>query len=119
MRKYEAIDLIKLHEKGSSNGWNQLLDKCVNNNDINGLAVLMYRVQAGMDDLVKSKLNIETYNIFFARLIKSLEETARLIIRKKHPLPPDNPKSPNTLEMIAAKRKRDDELARFFKEASY
>lgn len=119
MRKFDAIDLVKLHEKGSNNGWNQLLSKCVDNNDINGLAVLMYRVQAGMDDLVKAKLNVPTYNVFFTRLIRSLEETAKVIIRKKYPLPPDNPKNPNTLEMIAAKRKRDDELATFFREASY
>jgi hypothetical protein len=79
-----------------------------------------------MDDLVKAKLNTEPINIWFCRIVKSLENTARQIIRIKHPLPQDNPlwikdharlKEHKTLEQV--KKHRDFELAKFFRYSSY
>ncbi len=120
-RKYEAIDLVKLYSKGSNNGWNKVLDECFLRSDINRLAKLRYGIQAGMDDLAKQGLNKEAIVIFFIRLNRSIENTAKQIIRKRHPLPQDNPliADKHDPKYLDAKRKRDRELAVFFKTSAY
>lgn len=120
-RKFEAIDLMKLHSLGSANGWNKILDECLLNSDINRLAKLRYQIAAGMDDLAKQKLNTEEMCVWYIRLNRSLENTAKKILRAKYPLPGDNPmeKETNTLKALEQKRKRDYELQQFFKKSSY
>lgn len=122
MRKVEAIDLMKLYSKGSTNGWNEYLSKCYSNRDINSLARMRYSVQAGMADLAKKKLNTDDINIWFCRIIKSLEITAKRIIKAKYPLNLDNPllaKNAKFSDELKIKRKRDQELAKFINESSY
>lgn len=122
MRKYEAIDLLKLYTQSNHSIWNSMLTECLKNHDIRRLIAIRYGIQAGMDDLVKAKLSTEKIEIFFLRLNKSIEDTVRAIVRQKHPLPNDNPLTPKeklsklTLE---AKRKRDRELSQFFHDSAY
>jgi hypothetical protein len=119
-RKFDGIDLMKLHALGSLGGWNKLLTEFDNNADLAGLAKTRYRIQVGMDDLVKAKLNTEQMNLFFIRLNRSLEETAKKIIRRKYPLPDDNPLSLDaTADSSNAKKKRDEELQKFLKQSAY
>lgn len=121
MRKHEAIDLMKLYSLGSNNGWNKILTECLNNLDINRLAKIRYQIQAGMDDLVKKKLNTAEVNVWFCRLTKSLEITAKRIIKIKKPMLVDQP----LLSKIASsdlketKKTRDKELMNFLKSSSY
>ena len=121
MRKYEAIDLAKLYALGSTNGWNEVLNDRFAKRDIDGLAKLRYQIAAGMDDLAKKKLNTEEMNIWFIRLNRSIELTAKKILRAKYPLPEDNPLdfANRTASTGDLKKKRDDELARFFKKSAY
>lgn len=122
MRKVEAIDLMKLYSKGSTNGWNEFLNRCYLNQDINALGRMRYSVQAGMSDLAKKKLNTDDINNWFCRLIKSIEITAKRIIKAKHPLPGDNPliaKNSEYIDQRKIKQKRDQELAKFMHESSY
>lgn len=121
MRKYEAIDLMKLYSMGSANGWNQHLTQCFVNRDINALAKLKYQISAGMDDLAKQKVNTPEIDVWFTRLVKSIENTARKIIRVKHPMPGDNPliAKETSSAHLEAKRRRDQELARFLRDSSY
>lgn len=122
MRKHQAIDLMKLYSQGSSNGWNEFLSKCQKNHSINDLAKMRYCVQAGMDDLAKAKLNTDDVNAWFCRIIKSLELTAKRIIKIKHPLPQDNPliaKNSEFADLSLIKKKRDQELANFIRASSY
>lgn len=120
MARYGAIDLMKLKAHWSANGWNAFLSKCVTNLDLHELAKVRYRIQAGMEDLVKKKLNSDDVNSWFVRLNKSLEDTAKKIIRIRHPLPNDNPLNKEFhIDGLAAKRKRDDELMAFLKRSSY
>lgn len=121
MRKFDAINIMQLYAKGSANGWNEILQKHLDDRNINGLAKIRYQIQAGMDDAAKLKMNDEKLIIFFIRLNRSLEETAKKIIRMKHPLPNDNTvmhkdHSKLTLE---SKRRRDLELRKFFKDSAY
>lgn len=120
MRKYEAIDLMKLWSIGNNHTWNKMLNRCMSNLDINGLVKTRYQVQAGMDDLAKKKLNSEAMNIWYARLMRSLEITAKRIIKIKHPMPGDNPLiAKKRLDSLAQKRKRDLELKQFLEKSSY
>lgn len=121
-RKVEAIDLMKLFSQGSNNGWNEFLTKCADDMNIEKLCRVKYSLQAGMDDLAKKNLNTAEMNVWFIRLCKSIDQTARLIIRKRHPLPQDNPlvaKDKEFLKYAEIKTKRDRELAAYLKKSSY
>lgn len=120
-RKYEPIDLMKLYSKGSNNGWNEMLTDCTLKGDINKLAKIKYQIAVGMTDLAKGKLNTPEIDVWFVRLIRSLELTAKRIIKAKHPLPGDNPlialKIRESVHDI--KKKRDGELAKFMRDSSF
>ena len=125
-RKYDSVDLMKLYAQGSANGWNEYLTAMLNAGDINALARMRYALQAGMDDLTKIKMNDEKMSLFYVRLLKSVEETAKKIIRRKHPMPHDLPtihgiktKHDNPTTALEAKRKRDRELELFFNKSSF
>jgi len=122
MRKFESIDLMKLYSMGSNNGWNKFLNQCFETRNINALAKMRYSVQAGMDDLAKKKLNTDDINVWFCRIIRSLEITAKRIIKVNLPLPQDNPLIANNKEWMdqkIIKKKRDEELAKFMRSSSY
>lgn len=121
MRKHEAIDLAKLYALGSTNGWNEILNDRLAKQDIDGLAKLRYQIAAGMDDLAKKKLNTDEMNVWFVRLNRSIELTAKKIIRAKYPLPEDNPLdfANRTSKTYDSKKKRDEELSKFFKRSAY
>jgi hypothetical protein len=116
----QKIDLLKLYAKGSANGWNEFLTDCLNKQDINRLAKIRRELQAGMADLAKMKLNNEEINVWFLRLCKSTENTAKQIIRLKHAMPGDNPLIASKYpDRLSAKRARDRELQDFLRRSSY
>lgn len=117
-RKYEAIDLMKLYTLGSHKGWNEYLQRCFDTRNINALAKLRYQICAGMDDLAKAKLNTEDINIWFIRLNRSIENTAKKIIRAKHPMATDSGLG-TTGKRDDAKKRRDLELRKFLQESGY
>lgn len=119
MRKYDAIDLMKLYSLGSFNGWNEILTECYEKRDMNRLAKIRYQTQAGMDDLVKLKLNGPEIVEWYCRLIRSLEITAKRILKKKHPMPGDTNSFNKNLDELSAKRKRDEEFNQFLYNSSY
>ena len=120
MSRYGSIDLIKLKAMGSSNGWNKILEECFSNLDINRIAKIRYQIQSGMDDLVKQHLNSKEMCEWFIRLNRSLEITAKRIIKIRNPMPVDNPLvAKNNSESKDAKRKRDQELANFLAKSSF
>jgi hypothetical protein len=127
MRKSDGIDLMKLYSVGNDKAWNAMLTDCFNKYDINRLAKIKYQISVGMADLAKLKLNDDKMNEWFLRLMRSLEITAKRIIKKKHPMPGDNMSLIQSQEidsivkkkMLVAKRKRDDELKKFLKDSSF
>lgn len=120
-RKYPSIDLMKLYTLGSKNGWNDFLTECALNKDINKLARVKYQISAGMTDLANQKLNTPEMDIWFARLIKSLELTAKRIIKLKHPMPGDNPLTDKKIkaDTLEIKRKRDLEINKFMHDSRF
>lgn len=120
MRKHEAIDLMKLYSLGNNKLWNKMLTDCYNQMNIDRLAKIRYQIQAGMSDLSKNKLNSEEITIWFLRLQKSIEITAKRIIKRKHPLANDNPLLTSLHSKgLEIKRKRDLELKKFLEGSSY
>lgn len=119
-KKLDAIDLMKLKSFGSANGWNEFLRECITELNLRKLANVRKRIQMGMDDLAKAKLNTDEMCAWFTRLNKSLEDTAKKIVQIKHPMPHDNPlQTEFGLDALEAKRKRDNDLAKFLKDSSY
>ena len=121
MRKWPAISVLELYTKADTQSWNRFLTGCLLNNDLERLKQTLYGVQAGMDDAVKQGLNSDKLNLFFIRIQRSIEMTAKKIIRSKHPNPLDNPGNAKEYftKHIEAKRRRDHELELFLRASSY
>lgn len=120
MRKWPAIDLIKLYTTTDTQTWNVFLTQCLKHHDIDRLCVTYYGLQAGMADLAKAKLNDEKMIQFFIRLQRSIEITVKRIFRIKYPNPHDDPlyKSHDN-RWLEVKRKRDYEFSLFMQRARY
>ena len=123
-RQTEGIDLLKLYSLGSNNGWNQFLDECLANHDVNRLKKTMRGIQVGMDNATKLKLPDDKIANFYVRLLKSLENTMKAILRQKYPNPRDNPKFAHDPAMaekkwLEIKRKRDQEFESFLRKSSF
>ncbi len=120
-RKHDGIDLIKLYALGSNKGWNKYLTECYEKLDINALGKLKYQIAVGMTDMAKAKLNTPAHDVWFVRLVRSIEITAKRIIKVRNPLPGDdaflNIKIRESTHEI--KKKRDRELAKFLKDSSF
>ncbi len=123
-RKYDELDLMKLYVSGSHVGWNKYLSECHDSNNINSLARMRYALQSGMDRISKQNLNDEKMSVFYMRLLKSVEITAKKIIKRIYPNPFDAPslhgiKKQKPLSALEAKRKRDKELELFLTSSSF
>lgn len=104
---------FKAHEK-----WNAWLTRCLETNNMNELIRTRYRLQVGMDELVKKRLNTPEISQMFVRWVASIEKTARKIIKKKNPKPKDLSPS-DVLRWKQYKKTIDDEFERFLKKSSY
>jgi hypothetical protein len=119
-RKYPALDLIHLKLNRKQEDWNLVLTDCALNHDVEKLKAIRYGLQAGMDDLVKSKLNDDKMAEFFIRLQRSVENTMRQILREKFPNPHDNPLLKEFFDgALAAKRARDHAFELWLRESAY
>lgn len=124
-RYHEAIDLMKLFSQGCNETWNQYLYKLQQNKDFEGALKVRFGLQSGMDDLVKKRLNNETFDTLYASLMRSIEKNLRWIYRAKYPNPLDNTLSKHayTANQIATLRKqkkdRDLRFEAILKERSY
>lgn len=127
MSRHNGIDIMKLYTQGNTKAWNDMLDSCTAALDINRIAQIKRELQIGMTNLEKLKLNTNDINVQFVRWTRSLELTAKRIIKKKHPMPGDNLMITNLqeddsnfkLKALNAKRKRDEELREFLRKSSY
>ena len=138
-RKWPNVSILSLTEKG----WNEFLQRCFNNLDISELTKALYGIQADMTDLASNGMNYPKVNEIFCGLQRSLEETARQILKVKYPMSLDNQlnnplianrllakgaalpfntgnSSGNEIEKDKAlKRKRDSEFEKFIKDSSF
>lgn len=120
MSKEQGIDIIFLYAKSNHLMWNSWLTEKVALRDINGLNTMRRRLQIGMRDVAKKKLNTEKIDLFFLRLQTSIEKTIRQVYRMKNPHPCDNPMiAKNHIDKIESKRKRDQQLTAILKKTSY
>jgi len=75
MRHTSGIDLLRLYSRGENSGWNAMLKDCYKKRDINSLVKIHRELSIGMTELENKKLNNEKINIWFVRLLRSLEIT--------------------------------------------
>lgn len=117
-----GIDILLLYTQNDSAKWNAFLEECVRTQNINRLAQTMRELQVGMTALAAKKLNTDDIDVQFARWCRSLEKTAKQIVRIRNPLPQDNPLIAKTTEFknqLEVKRQRDHEMELFFRKVSY
>ena len=118
--KPHAIDLLRLYSSYTAQDWSNYLTRCLNKQDLHELQKTLYGLQAGMDDLVKKKLNSPKICAWFIRMQRSVENTMRDIIRKKIPMALDNPANKDKfMDTIGEKRKRDQEIEKHLRKSSY
>jgi len=124
-RDHEAIDLMKLFSQGCNETWNQYIHKLQQTKDFEGALKVRYGIQAGMDDLVKKRLNNATFDTLYASLIRSIDKNLRWIYRAKYPNPLDNTlnKHAYTTYQVATfrkqKKERDLRFEAILKERGY
>jgi len=116
----EAIDILKLYAGGSHSEWNAFLSRALDSDDVPGLTDVLRRLQMGMDDLVRQKLNTERVNVLFLRLQRSVENTLRDIHRKKYanPLYTSSDKALHR-DHLEDKRRKQRELETFLRKVRY
>jgi hypothetical protein len=127
MSAHNGIDILKLYSSGNSTAWNAMLTDCVSKLDINRLIKIKYELSVGMSDLAKKKMNNENINVQFLRWMRSIEITAKRIIKIRNPMPGDNVivikgeinHDEYKLRALTAKRNRDKELQDFIKRSAY
>lgn len=122
-RKYPTLDIVNLIALWNAGKWNQFLNKCLLDLDLQKLTATLYGIQAGMDHAVTSKISSDKIVETFLRLQRSIEITAKKILRAKYPSPLDTGMSAKDVEEftkhITAKRKRDLEFQKFLRDGSF
>ena len=136
-RKFDSINLVKLYAEGRQR-WNHKLERALKYHDVEWIKQTIYGLQCGMDDLIKNKIEYsilieslrkdkklknedeQTPEVWFLRLQKSLENTAKQIFRTKYPNPCDKPlMAAEYSHFLEEKRKRDQEFEGFLRKVSF
>ncbi len=103
---------LKAHTK-----WNNWLKKCLKYEDLSDLIKVRYGLQVGMDDLHKAGLSTPAIAEMFIRWTKSIEKTARQIIKKRSKITHEI--ATNYQKAHQIKRKMDVEFELFLKDSSF
>lgn len=111
----DTFKLLNSHQK-----WNQWLTHCLQYGDMAQLMDVRYRLQVGMAKCAKEKLNTPNLNIFFTRLVRSIDNTAKKVIQKRQKTSNDlTDKKQHTAKGLEEKRQRDQEFEKYLKKISY
>jgi len=93
------------------------LDRCLVNSDLAELMKTRYGLQVGMSDLVKKGIVNNAIREMFIRWTRSIEKTARKIIKKKYGY--TNALLQEYSEALNKKRKIEQEYEMFLRRSSY
>lgn len=107
-----SFKALKAHHK-----WNAWLTRCLNNNDLQDLIKVRYGLQVGMDDLVKAGLATPVICEMFVRWQKSIEKTARKIIKRRTKI--THKVASDYFKALELKRKTDAEFEKFLRDSSF
>lgn len=125
-KQREPVDLYRLYADGNSREWNEYLSRCLRREDYASLGDIYYRVQAGADALVKKNLFSGKIVLWYPRLLRSIEQTVKMIYRHKFPCMLDDPLREKMIRdtdewknQSVIKRRRDQEFERWLRENSY
>jgi hypothetical protein len=116
----EPIDIMTLYAKSDTKQWNAFLTECLKTQDITRLTTVRYRLQLGMNELFKKRLETEKISLFFIRLQRSIENTLKQIYRFKNPNPLYNNKDKTQYkEFIDDKRQHNNEFERYLRRNNF
>ena len=123
-RKWPTIDIYKLFLESDTGKWNAFLTACYQKGDLLTLQKTLYGIQAGMTDM-DSNVKSQKITDFFIRIQRSIEITAKKIIRARTPSPLDNINQSklasleNTKHHLQVKRLRDQQFEQFIRDISF
>lgn len=114
------IDVVRFYAECNAGQWNAFLTACVAKQDVQKLTDVLHRLQQGMDNAVKQKLNTDALVDWFIRMQRSIENTIKEIHRMKNPNPLYQPGNDALkAQFIKDKRKHENELERFLMKARF
>lgn len=116
----DGLDILKLYSEWDAPRWNRWLTERLAIADVAGLSDTRRRLQIGMDNLAKQKLNTPKVQEVFFRMQRSIEKTLEKIHERQNP----NPLylvSDKALhkDHIKDKRNKREAFERFLKKTSY
>lgn len=127
-RKYPTLDVLRIMQEWDSDIWKAFLNKAYEERDLEVLKKTLYGLQSGMD-MASQKMELPDKVVqIFLKLTRSIEQTAKKILRKKHPsrFHVQDPKtalmtsSPEDIRKeMEEKRKRDVEFTNFLRDARF
>lgn len=118
------IDLVKMCASWNQETWYDFLYTLYLNSDMQEASDVLRRLQMGMDQLVKKKLNTDHMGNWFLRLTTELEQTMKIIYRKHNENPLYDSRNKDKLgdDFDAAKREKkrlDQEFYKQFRKSTY
>lgn len=103
---------LKAHHK-----WNNWLKECLRKKDLADLIKVRYGLQVGMDDVVKKGLATPALCEMFVRWQRSIEKTARQIIKSRHKI--THAIATDYFRALEEKRRIDAEFEAFLRDSSF
>lgn len=121
-RKYQTLDVVRMYATLTADHWASCLKKAYLSGSIEKLMSWRYGMQAGLADANRNGLSDEKLNNWVIKRLMNIEKCARLIIKRKNPIPKINPKA-GDLESLhkakVAKKKRDREFSDFLMRSNF
>jgi len=121
-RKWPTLDVVNMFATLTADHWSSCLKKAYLSGNITKLMAWRYGFQAGLADAGAKGISSEELDKWVIKRCMNLEKCARLILKKKHPMPKIDPKNDkySLIPVIkAAKKKRDMEFSNFIQKSNF
>lgn len=121
-RKYPALDVVKMFSTLTLEHWKSTLMRGMETGNTEKFIAWRYGLQAGLADAASKGLNTDALDLWVMKRCKDLERCMRVLLKRKHKNPLDNPlhdKSKYIAKALEAKRLRDREYYNFLMKSSF
>lgn len=122
--KFERLDVMRLFTDWDDKEFKRFVLKMINKRNIGEMFKARYGLQSGMAFIADKQICHEEHVLKFVRWQKILEMGIRVLYRRLHPNPLDNPANRNNPALDfkkadIAKKQRDRDLELLFRKYNY